>query len=109
MLAESLCDTNITENSSHGSYTRQSLGVAIQPNPSYGVNGEVIPEQYEYSEPLNALSRKAINMESNPSYEMAARTSTDSETTASCDVTITPYGVTKTDAQIIEEYNRVYN
>ena len=108
-MAEPLCNTNITENSSRGSHTRQSFDVAIQPNPSYGVNGAVITEQYEYSEPLNALSRKAINMVSNPSYEMATRTSTDSETTAGSDVTIIPYGITKIDTQIIEEYNRVYN
>ncbi|XP_065899208.1 CUB and sushi domain-containing protein 1-like isoform X3 [Dysidea avara] len=110
VVAESYCDNTITENSnpSHQSYTRQGCNVAIQPNPSYGVNqlnSKTITDQYEYTEPLDAPLTKAVNMEHNPSYGIAARRGADTETTD----TPNPYGVTKADTQMINQCDHLYS
>jgi len=88
VLAESFCNDSITERDSqlsHGSCTRQDLSATTQPRSSYDVNNsnsKVTANQYDYSEPLNAPSRKPVNFQPNPSYGTADRIVSDAETTS---------------------------
>ena len=88
VLAESFCNDSITERDSqlsHGSCTRQDLSATTQPRSSYDVNNsnsKVTANQYDYSEPLNAPSRKPVNFQPNPSYGTADRIVPDAETTS---------------------------
>ena len=64
-------------NPSYGSYTGQGSSIAIQPNPSYGVNklnSKITEYQCGYARPTELTKhpshddRDDVNMESNPSY-----------------------------------------
>ncbi|XP_065900139.1 uncharacterized protein [Dysidea avara] len=89
-------------NPSYGSYTGQGSNIAIQPNPSYGVNkrnNKITEDQYDYARPTELTKHPShddrkddVNMESNPSYGIIRG---EGNNNMGCDVTIEPpsYGV----------------
>ena len=94
-------------NPSYGSYTGQGSNIAIQPNPSYGVNklnSKITEDQYDYARPTELTKhplrddREDVTIEPNPLYGVATGMGTNTKTTPGSDVTITPnpaYGYVK--------------
>ncbi|XP_065906958.1 uncharacterized protein [Dysidea avara] len=77
-------------NPSYGSYTGQGTNIAVQPNPSYGVNkpnDKITEDYYDYARPTEITN---VAIEPNPSYEVATRMGTNTKTTPGSGVIISP-------------------
>ena len=80
----------MNSNPSYGSYTGQGTNIAVQPNPSYGVNkpnNKITEDRYDYARPTEITN---VAIEPNPSYGVATRMGTNTKTTPGSGVTISP-------------------
>ena len=92
-------------NPSYESYTGQDSNIALQPNPSYGVNKpnrNSNKDQYEYMEPIPS-KEDGVTMQPNQSYGVATRMGTNTKTAPSSDATIMPNPAYKAEINPIED------